>query len=332
MRVRKILATLALSWLPAGAQPAGIPASVRVEENLSYHSGQKLDLYLPRQPQADLLPVILNIHGGAFQAGDKSGGMDKVLPLVASGKFAAVSINYRLSGQAIWPAQLQDCEAAVGWIREQGLTRHLDPTRIGVIGHTAGGTLAALLGVGGPDGNVGVSCVVDISGPSDFVQLPQDGSKQDHASAKSPAGKLFGGPLSAHSEEAAQASPINWVAPDATPFLILHGDQDPIVPQIQSRRFYKRLQTAGVEAYFVNVRNGGHGGFTNPEVTRRIEAFFSKQLLHQATVISEEDISEKGTLQNFFRPLTNTDQRYVAATALAGFALRLPLLCLGGDG
>jgi len=293
MKFRKILALLALTWLPAVAEPLAIPTSVRVEENLSYSGGQKLDLYLPRQPASQLLPVIVNIHGGAFQAGDKSGGMDKVLPLVASGKYAAVSINYRLSGQATWPAQLQDCEAAVGWIREQGLTHSLDPTRIGVIGHTAGGTLAALLGVGGPDGNVGVDCVVDISGPSDFVQLPQDGSQQDHASAKSPAGKLFGGPLSAHSEEAAQASPINWVAPDSTPFLILHGDKDPIVPQIQSRRFYKRLQTAGVEAYFVNVHNGGHGGFTNPEVTRRIEAFFSKQLLRQEVKVSEEDIPEK---------------------------------------
>ena len=293
MKVLKMLALVALTLLPAGAEPLAIPASVRVEENLNYRSGRTLDLYLPRQPEGKLLPVVVNIHGGAFQAGDKTGGMDKVLPLVASGKFAAVSINYRLSGQATWPAQLQDCEAAIAWIREQGLTRQLDPTRIGVIGHTAGGTLAALLGVGGPDGNVGVACVVDISGPSDFVQLPQDGSKQDHASAKSPAGKLFGGPLSAHSEEAAQASPINWVAPGSPPFLIFHGDQDPVVPQVQSLRLYKRLKTAGVEVYFVSVHNGGHGGFTNPEVTRRIEAFFAKQLLHQEVKVSEQEISEK---------------------------------------
>lgn len=293
MLARKLLALLILSSVPAGAEPLAIPASVRVEKNLTYRPGETLDLYLPQQPEGDLLPVIVNIHGGAFQSGDKSMGMEKVLPLVASGQFGAVSINYRLSGQAPWPAQLQDCESAIGWIRQQGLLHHLDPTRIGVVGHTAGGTLAAMLGVGGPGGNVGVSCVVNLSGPTDFVQLPLDGSKLDHTSAKSPEGKLFGGPLSSQSEVAAQASPINWVTPDSTPFLILHGDQDPVIPQVQSKRFYKRLKTAGVEVYFVSIRNGGHGGFTNPEVTRRIESFFAKQLLHRETPVSEEEIPEK---------------------------------------
>ena len=290
---RMIFALLVGCTLQAAAKPVKAPDSVKVQENLTYRPGQALDLYLPRQPADELLPVIVNIHGGAFHSGDKTMGLEEVLPLVASGKFAAVSIDYRLSGQAQWPAPLDDCTSAIEWIRKQGPGHHLDPARIGVVGHSAGGTLAALLGVDGPNGSSGVACVVNMSGPTDFVQLPQDGSKQDHSSAASPEGKLFGGALATQSEKVAQASAINWVAPGGVPFLLLHGDQDPIIPQIQSRRFYKRLKTAGIEAYFVNVHNGGHGNFTNPEVTRRIESFFRKELLHQDNPVSEDDIVEK---------------------------------------
>lgn len=291
---RTVLALLLACSLQALAEPVKVPDSVKVQPNLTYRNGQKLDLYLPSQPASDLLPVILNIHGGAFHSGDKTMGLPSVLPLVASGKFAVVSIDYRLSGQAQWPAPLEDCSSAVEWIRKQGPSYHLDPARIGVVGHTAGGTLAALLGVDGPNGSSGVSCVVNISGPTDFTQLPGDGSKLDHTSAASPEGKLFGGALATQSEKVAQASAINWVAPGGVPFLLLHGDQDPVIPQVQSKRFYKRLKTAGIEAYFVNVHNGGHGNFTSPEVTRRIEAFFSKELLGQDnTTVSEEDIVEK---------------------------------------
>ncbi|MBX3166506.1 MAG: alpha/beta hydrolase [Candidatus Eremiobacteraeota bacterium] len=271
-----------------------LPASVRLEENLSYRPGLTLDVYLPHQAaKSEKLPVILNLHAGAFQSGDKSMGMEEVLPLVASGQFAAVSIDYRLSGQAVWPAQLEDCEASLGWIRGQGPNYGLDPKRIGVLGHSAGGHLAAMLGVGGPDGNQGVACVVDISGPADLVQLPLDNPKQDHSSAKSPEGKLLGGAVAARAEKAAQASPINWVKPGCPPFLLIHGDQDPVIPPIQAQRFYRRLKTAGTEVYFVNVRNGGHGNFTNPEVARRIESFFARQLLHREVVVSEEAIQEK---------------------------------------
>lgn len=284
---------LLICTLQIAARPLEIPPAVQLTPNLTFRPGQTLDVWLPREPQSPLLPVLLNIHGGAFKAGDKTGGMEQVLPLVATGKFAAVSFDYRLSSQAQWPAQLEDCEAAVAWIRRNGAAHHLDSTRIGVVGHTAGGTLAALLGVDGPAGDVGVAGVVNLSGPTDFTQLPTDGSKLDHTSAASPEGKLFGGELASQGEKVAQASAINWVAPGGVPFLLLHGDQDPVIPQVQSKRFYKRLQTAGIEVYFVNVRNGGHGDFKSPEIARRIEAFFSKVLLHQETPVSEEDIVEK---------------------------------------
>lgn len=280
--------------LTAAAKPPLLPDSVRVVENLTYRPGQTLDVYLPREVAVgQRLPVILNLHGGAYHSGDKSMGLQEVLPLVASGQFAAVSINYRLSGQAVWPAQLEDCQAAVGWIGKQGPTYGIDPERIGALGHSAGGQLAAMLGLSELDGNARVACVVEISGPTDFVQLPLDNPKQDHQSAQSPEGKLLGGALATQGQKAAQASPINWVAPGSPPFLILHGDQDPIIPPVQAQRFHRRLKTAGAEVYLVCIRNGGHGNFTNPEVTRRIATFFARQLLHQDAKVSEADILEK---------------------------------------
>lgn len=293
MQIKTLLAVILAGALAAGAAPLALPDSVQVEQNLTYRPGLTLDLYRPRQLEPNQkLPVILNLHAGAYQSGDKSMGMEEVLPLVASGQFAAVSINYRLSSEAVWPAQLHDCEAALGWIRKQAPNYGLDPQRIGVVGHSAGGQLAAMLGVGGPEGSEGVNCVVDLSGPTDFVQLPQDNPKQDHGSAKSPEGKLLGGAVSDQAEKAAQASPINWVSPGCPPFLIIHGDQDPVIPPIQAQRFHRRLKTAGAEVYFVSVRNGGHGHFRSPEVAKRIESFLAKQLLHRETAVSEAEIVE----------------------------------------
>ena len=284
-----------------------MPASVQVKKDMPYAATsdprQTLDLYLPGTPRGSrLLPVIVNIHGGAFKLGDKNMGVREIADLVASGDYAGVSINYRLSGQAIWPAQIHDCKAAIRWVRAHAPEYHLDPDRIGVIGASAGGHLVAMLGTSGGvaalEGDVGphqgagsrVACVVDQFGPTDFLAMA--GS---HDSPGSPESELIGGPVRENKDEARAASPITYVTHDDPPFLIFHGTADPLVPFSQSERLARALKDAGVECHFVPVRGAGHGGFRSPEVPRRIRQFFDKHLRNLSVgTISEQPIPNDG--------------------------------------
>jgi acetyl esterase/lipase len=308
-----ILASGVAAAQPPGAQPGrgparsvAIPETVKVEKDINYagtsNPRQTLDLYLPKAaPDGKPLPVVVNIHGGAFRMGDKSMGVGAILGLVARGDYAAVSINYRLSGEATWPAQIHDCKAAIRWVRANAEKYHLDPDRIGVIGGSAGGHLVAMLGTSGGDesleGSLGpykgtsskVRCVVDEFGPSD---LPAMGGSHDDP--RSPESLLIGGPVQENKDRARAASPITYVSKDDPPFLILHGTDDPAVPFNQSERLAKALKEAGVECLFVPVKGAGHGGFRSPEVPRRIRQFFDKHLRDRPVgTISEESISNE---------------------------------------
>jgi acetyl esterase/lipase len=275
-----------------------LPESVRVEKDIPYagtkNPRQTLDLILPRTPKSGKpLPVIVNIHGGAFRSGDKSMGVREVAGLVEGGEYAGASINYRLSGEATWPAQIHDCKAAIRWVRANAAKYGLDPDRIGVIGASAGGHLAAMLGTGGGvaalEGDVGphmgvsskVSCVVDQFGPSDLLAMGDYPSRIDHNASDSPESALIGGALPEHKDAARAASPITYVTRDDPPFLVFHGTEDPLVPFNQSERLAEALKSAGVPCTFVKVVEAGHGGFRTPEVGRRIRQFFDKHLRDQ---------------------------------------------------
>lgn len=292
---------------PGAAGRFSVPPDVQVEREIPYASTdnprQRLDLYLPKMRKGDApLPVIVNIHGGAFRVGDKSMGVAEILRFVSSGEYAVVSINYRLSGEAIWPAQIHDCKAAIRWVRANAEKYRLDPDRIGVIGASAGGHLVAMLGTAGRDtqleGDLGpnrevssaVRCVVDQFGPTDLLAM--GGS---HDEAESPESLLIGAPLQDRKDLAKAASPISYVTKDDPPFLILHGTEDPLVPFNQSERLAAALKSAGVECLFVPVTGAGHGGFRNPEVGKRIGQFFDKYLRGQPVGhISEESIPVGG--------------------------------------
>ena len=157
------------------------------------------------------------------------------MPLAAKG-YAVASINYRLSQHAVFPAQIEDCKAAIRWLRANAAKYHLDPDHIGVWGASAGGHLVALLGttgsvkeLEGKGGNLDqssrVQCVVDWFGPTDLATM--GGS---HDKPGSPESRLIGGPVQENKEKARKASPLTYVSKDSAPFLIMHGDQDNTVP------------------------------------------------------------------------------------------------------
>ena len=171
------LASLTYAQQPPRSQPAA-PPGVKALRDLPYvengHERQKLDLYLPEKATGPL-PVVVWIHGGGWQAGNKD--HCRALPFVSKG-FAAASINYRLSQHAKFPAQIDDCKAAIRWLRAHASQYQLDPNHIGVWGESAGGHLVALLGTTGgkefspPGPNAKqsdkVQAVCDWYGPTDF--------------------------------------------------------------------------------------------------------------------------------------------------------------------
>jgi acetyl esterase/lipase len=253
------------------------------------HERQQLDLYLPDQGEKH--PLIIWVHGGAFRVGSKEGNENDPVPThyVAQG-YAVASLNYRLSQHAIFPAQIQDCKAAVRWLRAHAAQYKLDPNRFAAWGPSAGGHLVAMLGTTGhvTEFEVGehldlssrVQCVVDYFGPTDFLRMdtqrPPDG--MIHDTPDSPESQLVGGPIQENPEKTARANPITYVTADAPPFLVVHGNQDPLVPYQQSVLLVNALIVAGVDVTFYTVIGAGHGRFTDPALPKVTAAFLAKHL------------------------------------------------------
>lgn len=264
-------------------------ADVVIQRDLIYKrvegTALRLDLYLPKTVSAPL-PAIIWIHGGGWHGG----GNERCPPasFVHDG-YAAASIDFRLTAKAPFPAQIEDCKAAVRWLRANASKYNLDPNRIGVWGFSSGGHLAALLGTSGGvaelEGNGDnmsyssrVQAVCDVSGPADLVRLFQDVSGAPTATKpKVRAGvrALLGGSI--EESKAMAASPIQYVSKDDPPFLIIHGDQDTTVPVSQSQSLAAALKAAGVEATLEIAKGRGHGQ-AGPSFQPVIKAFFDKYL------------------------------------------------------
>ncbi len=245
----------------------------------------RLDLYLPQRKWGERLPVVVWIHGGGWRAGSKE---NTRAPEVLGEGYAVASINYRLSWEATFPAQIHDCKAAIRWLRAHAAAYGLDPDRIGVWGSSAGGHLAALLGTSGDvaelEGTVGgnleyssrVQAVCDFFGPTDFLAV-LEGAWSSARGPTAPEALLLGGPVAERVELARLASPVAHVSADDPPFLIVHGERDPVVPVDQSLRLYRALQQVGVEVTLHIVRGAGHG-FRDPTVDQMVRAFFDRHL------------------------------------------------------
>ena len=222
------------------------------------------------------------IHGGGWSSGDKA--CPPGLGLLSRG-YVVASINYRLSREAIFPAQIYDCKAAVRFLRAHAAQYDIDRNRFGVWGDSAGGQLAALLGTTnglkeyeGFEGVTGVSsnvqAVCDWFGPSDFLQ-----SNDWTGPGGNAINQLMGGFVATHATNAMMASPVRQAgrAPLAA-FLIMHGDQDFLVPVHQSRLLFEKLQGLGANARLVVLPHAGHGNgwFRSREDLSMVYDFFDR--------------------------------------------------------
>ena len=296
------------------AQPAGkretpqekTTPAINIKPDISYagtdNPRQTLTLLLPETRKRKLLPVVVFIHGGGWQNGDKRSGTRQLTRFVEKGEYAGISIGYRLTNEAHWPAQIHDCKAAIRWIRGNAGEYSLDDEHIGVFGTSAGGHLVAMLGTSGGiddlEGQLGsykkfssnVSCVGNFFGPSALLEMSRFPSRIDHDVAGSPESKLVGGPLQETRKAALSASPITHVTKDDPPMLSIHGTDDQLVPYNQSVILDQALRKAGCDSTLITVKGGGHGGFNNPEIDKRLAAFFSRHLLGSALEVKGGEV------------------------------------------
>ncbi|MBI1246698.1 prolyl oligopeptidase family serine peptidase [bacterium] len=244
---------------------------------------QLLDLYLPLTAKQKT-PVVVWVHGGGWKQGSKD--RCQASWMVANG-YAVASINYRLLDEGQWPAQIDDCRAAIRWLRVNAKEFNLDAEHIGVWGGSAGGHLVALMGTLDTPADEKISsrvqAVCDWYGPSDLLTMPPNvlsAGRTEEDLAKSNGARLLGGTVRDRPELAKQASALYQVSKNDAPFLIMHGDKDPGVPLDQSQRLNEKLQAAGVPTSLFIVEGAGHGGkqFQTPEVKERVLSFFNEYL------------------------------------------------------
>lgn len=229
----------------------------------------RMDLYVPKT--AKPAPVVLWMFGGGWRFGSK-GYHVNVRDLTSVG-IAVASIQYRLSQDAVYPAQLEDCRAAAQWLRTNGARYGIDATRMGASGESAGGQLAALLGA--VEGKSRIRAVCALYPATDLIDLGRLYAKRGKLNLIE---KLLGGPIEQKLDLAADASPIDHVSPSLPPFLIIHGVRDRVVPLQQSERLFVALADAGVEAQFIVVTDKGHWFRLDNEQFAEVSRFFQVHL------------------------------------------------------
>ena len=280
------------------AQSLKLPLGVTLERDIPYindgDEAQKLDLYLPETPMEKPLPLIVHIHGGGWRGGSK-------FPCPFSGMvrkgYAVASVEYRFSQKAIFPAQIQDCQSAIRWLRAHAKRYNFDTDHLGVVGSSAGGHLSALVGTSGgkdafapiggnEDQSDRVQAVCDIYGPADFstvVRQANDDKNVKNIFAFNTPSDPYSGLIGASLNEKAKAdavSPLHYVSKDCPPFLILHGTHDTLVPYAQSVQFEAALKAQGVSVWLQTLPGAGHGGpaFAKPAVLQLMQSFFDHYL------------------------------------------------------
>lgn len=230
------------------------PRPVTQAVDVTYRSMDDLDLKMDITAPATggPWPGILFVHGGAWTEGDKE---PLALNPAATG-YVVASINYRLYPAYRFPAMIEDVKCAIRFLRAHANRYNLDPEQIALIGHSAGGHLAALAGLAdaragwdvGPYGDQSsrVQAVIALSAPTDLT-------RRYPGWVEELMGEVFG------PEQMVSASPVTHVGAGAPPFMIVHGEADPVVPVEQAHLLHQALLAAGVPSELVIMQNGGHG-------------------------------------------------------------------------
>ena len=294
-----LLSSTALAQSPKeAAKSFQLPAGVKLEKDIAYvedgDESQKLDLYLPEKPSEKPLPLIVHIHGGGWRAGNR---FPCPVTRMVLKDYVVASIGYRFSQKAVFPAQIQDCQAAIRWLRAHAGRYNFDPGRVGVIGGSAGGHLSALVGTSGgkkafptvgghEDQSDRVQAVCDIFGPSDFSTVVRQAAEDRNVrnifafnTPSDPYSSLIGARLD-DKPKADAASPVHYVSKDTPPFLILHGTHDALVPYAQSVQLEAALKEKDVPVWLQTLPGSGHGGpaFAKPAVLQLTQNFFDRHL------------------------------------------------------
>jgi acetyl esterase/lipase len=257
-----------------------------------------LDLFRPAAA-TDACPLVIWIHGGAWLFGTNKRESPELAParigdrILAAG-YALARVTYRLSGEAVFPAQLHDVKAAVRWLRHHAGVLGLDPDRFAVWGESAGGHLAALLALTGgapalagtegiPDASDAVQAGVLWYAPTNLLSMNAQNHEQsplDHNAPESPESRLIGGPVQLLPAEAATASPVTYATAAAPPLLLVHGDDDRVVPDGQTRELHLLLESLGAPVELEIVPGADHcftGGDVTPLVADGLE-FLNRSL------------------------------------------------------
>lgn len=267
------------------------PPGTTLHGNVPYNNDtvQKnlLDIYLPSNAKGKL-PLVIFIHGGGWLSNDKYadiGYMRKTVAEIVSSGFALASIDYRFSTQAVFPAQIQDCNRAVAFLYDNADKYGFDKNRFAVMGFSAGGHLASLVGLSknnnvngffmpGTSRAFSIKGVVDFYGPAELILFP--GADNE----KSPEGLLIGAAPLARPDLAKAASPVTYVDKGDPPFLIIHGEKDDLVSPKQSQLLSAWLRLAGVQNELIIVKDAPHFGvmFDADGIRTKVMNFLRKQL------------------------------------------------------
>lgn len=246
-----------------------------------------LDIYLPVNAKGKV-PLVILIHGGGWLSNDKYadiGYMKKTVAEIVSSGYALASIDYRFSTQAVFPAQMQDCNRAVSFLYDNANKYGFDKNRFAIMGFSAGGHLASMMGLSknndiaaffmpGTSKSFNFKAVVDFYGPSELILFP--GSNDE----KSPEALLIGAAPLARPDLAKAASPVTYVDKNDPPFLIIHGEKDQLVSTKQSQLLSAWLNVVGVQNELVIVKEAPHFGemFDSDEVRNKVINFLRKRL------------------------------------------------------
>lgn len=288
-------ATAAPSDTPAATPgPYHLGGLGSVQQDITYCTADavplKMDLYLPAGLAAPA-PALVYIHGGGWSRGDKRSGAEQEVPEMVARGYVVAAVDYRLAPEYLFPAQIEDVKCAVRHLRANTAEYQIDPSQIGAWGVSAGGHLASLLGLAdthaGLEGNGGyaersssVQAVVDVCGPADLTRPFSPSSFQGIMI------RLVFGTVDPSSKVLKRASPVTHVSGDDPPFLIIHGQEDTVVPPSQSAILFRRLTAAGVPADLIIVANADHGfqsegeaiDPSRPELIQIIADFFDAHL------------------------------------------------------